>query len=287
MTTTITWDGTATAKSSISHGGNTQGTISLLRRELVIQPDGTALHVPVISGNGLRGRFRRIGEELLRDTLNYEGKLSLTAAHALRAGGALAKVAGEPLSGSRLARLRALIPQVGVFGCAAGGRILDSSLRVSKLIPHVTETAHIIDHPSTISAFSLTQLESYAHQDESDAHSFHEVLHVDTVRLDSSGAPILDDLTGDQMMFRVETFPIGTRFDATIQLDRATDLEQAFFADVLAEFNARGRVGGRAGIGHGRLRLDLTPTAPPATIEWRAFLVDNHAEALQALDLLT
>ncbi|GAA3131940.1 hypothetical protein GCM10020255_005970 [Rhodococcus baikonurensis] len=36
--------------------------------------------VPIISGNSFRGTLRRIGEELLRDVLDYEGTLSLPAA---------------------------------------------------------------------------------------------------------------------------------------------------------------------------------------------------------------
>ena len=76
MTASITWTGTVTARTSISHGGETRGLISMLRREAIIQPDGTTAMVPIISGNSLRGRLRRTGEELLRDVLHYEGRLS-------------------------------------------------------------------------------------------------------------------------------------------------------------------------------------------------------------------
>lgn len=101
---------------SIAHGGETRGTITLLHRELVVQPDGRTVHIPIVSGNAFRGRLRRVGEELLRDTLRYEGQLPLAAAHALRGGGSLPKTSGQPLSGRRLADLRALVPHVGVFG---------------------------------------------------------------------------------------------------------------------------------------------------------------------------
>jgi hypothetical protein len=84
MARTVTWDGTLTAISSIAHGGETRGTITQLRRELIVQPDGQPVYVPVVSDNSLRGRLRRMGEELLRDALQYEGELSLSAAHALR-----------------------------------------------------------------------------------------------------------------------------------------------------------------------------------------------------------
>lgn len=91
MSSTITWSGTLTALSSIAHGGETRGTITLLRRELVASPERDGLlSLPIISGNTFRGRLRRLGEELLRDELRYEGLLTPAAAHALRGGGALA-----------------------------------------------------------------------------------------------------------------------------------------------------------------------------------------------------
>ena len=101
---TLTWSGTLTAVSSIAHGGENRGTITLLRREVMVTSEGLLLHVPVISGNTLRGRLRRIGEELLRDALDYEGLLPAAVAHVLRGGGAVA--AARPVSIQRPSRKR-------------------------------------------------------------------------------------------------------------------------------------------------------------------------------------
>ena len=70
--------------------GGPVAQIGMLRRELVASPgrDGL-LSLPIISGNTFRGRLRRLGGELLRDELRYEGLLTPSAAHALRGGGAL------------------------------------------------------------------------------------------------------------------------------------------------------------------------------------------------------
>lgn len=279
MTTTTTWQGTATALSSIAHGGETRGTITLLRRELIAHPDGL-LHIPLISGNSLRGRLRRTGEELLRDTLHYEGHLPIAAAHALRGGGALAKTSAEPLSGSRLATLRELIPQIGIFGAAGGGRIIDGALQVGKLIPHVTETNHITGAAASRSAFEATQVETYTRQDGSLDHDFPET---------TNAGPTRDNLAAQQMIYRVETFPAGTVFHTWIRLNRATDLEHAFFTDLLAAFSENGYVGGRGAVGHGNVRLDLTTTSTstPGPVDWRRHLSDRRDQALQALTALT
>jgi hypothetical protein len=284
MTETVTWTGTITAASSIVHGGETRGTITLLRRELVVQPDGTAVYVPVISGNAFRGRLRRIGEELTRDALQYEGQLTLPAAHALRSGGSLAKTSAEPLSGQRLHQLRSLVPQIGVFGCAAGGRIIDGCLQVGKVLPHVAECAHLIPAArGSRSAFTATQIETYVRQDDGDSHACIGVMTAAGPEADGDAAGLL-------MMYRIETFPAGTTFSTWLQLTRATPLEAAFFADVLGRFAGDGRLGGRAATGHGKVICNLQITSRAGAAEpadWRTHLITHRAAALAALRALT
>ena len=183
MTATLLWRGTVTAASSISHGGETRGTISLLRRELIAQPGGDPAHVPVISGNAARGILRRLSEELMRDAVGYEHQLPLAAAHVLRGGGALVKTGAEPLSGRRLAELRALLPHLALFGAATGGRIIDGCLQVGKVVPVVTETTHITGHATTLEAFDATQIETYIRHDDGLHHT------TETLRDDLPAAP--------------------------------------------------------------------------------------------------
>lgn len=319
----ITWQGPITATSSIAHGGQTRGTTTLLRRELIATPDGALVHVPVISGNSLRGRLRRVGEELLREVLHYEGQLSPAAAHALRGGGALAKTSSEPLSGSRLATLRALVPQISVFGTAGGGTIIDGALDVGKITPHLAETTHITGVPSTRSAFSATQLEHYTRHDDTHTHAA-APLHwptnatgddgEDDVELASAstgeepvgrGRPAsADDVVVDDraehgrrggagrsqaMVFTLETYPAGTVFSTWIRLRHPTELEVAFFTDLLATYQGDPHLGGRVGIGHGRIRLDLAPTTalPDIDVDWRQEAISSRTEILTALQALT
>lgn len=294
----ISWNGTLTATSSISHAGITKGTQTVLRREKIITADGHVAEVPIVSGNTIRGRLRRIGEELLRDALDYQGQLPLAAAHALRGGGALAKTSGEPLSGSRLADLRQLIPQLGVFGAATSGTIIDGALEVGKAIPHLTETAHItgLTSPPHTTVFTATQLEEYTRQDDGDRHDFVPALNAPTSpQLDpTDGSPVLPDPTlehdapGPQMRFLIETFPIGTTFSWWTRLRRPTDLEHAFFTEVLEVFTRTGRIGGRTGIGHGMVRADLTCDADAApNADWRTHLTDHRDTAVHLLKDLT
>lgn len=272
---TVTWSGQVTAMSSIAHAGETRGTITLLRRESVATCDGSLVEIPMISGNTFRGRLRRIGEELIREVLRYEGELHPAVAHALRGGGSLAKTSREPLSGSRLQQLRRLVPQIAVFGAAGGGRIIDGALQVGKVVPIIAETARITGVAASVTAMECTQLESFARQDDSDMRGFNGV------------AGISDGAGEQQMQFRLETFPAGTRFQTWLRLERPTEQELAFMVEVLDRFAESGRLGGRTGMGMGlvQLALESEPAVQRnALVDWRAELVEHRDDALEVLD---
>lgn len=272
MSRSITWKGTVTAVTSVAHAGDTRGTISMLRREQIIQPDNTIAQVPIISGNSLRGRLRRIAEGLLREVLGYEGQLTPAAAHVLRSGGSLTKVAGEPLSGSRLADVRTYLPLIAVFGSAAGGRVIDGCLQVGKAIPLVTETDHLTGATSRLSSYDIVQLENYTRLNDADNHDF-----------PATCEPATNDT---QMLYQLETYRAGTTFTLSIHLDQPTELEAAFFTSVMAAFLARPRLGGRlaVGLGHATASLNCHGTLP--TLDWADWLKDHRTNAISALGTL-
>lgn len=305
MRSTTTWTGTLQAVSSIAHDGERRGTVSLLRRERFATPEGEFVHVPVISGNALRGALRRTACDLFVDALELEGDLSLPAAQLLRGGGgALHKSSKAPLTGSRLARLRQLVPPVAVFGGTVGSRTLSGALQVGKVVPHLVETAHLlaptpaVDIASTTSlrdVFTATQLETYTRVEDTEA-----VLSVSAVPVRPDGSlearTVLEEAPAaaggaGQMLFRVETFPAGTRFDVWLQLLRADPIASDFTREVVQAFTAGGRLGGRRGIGHGRFTADWTITVAPAIegddgVGWREQLLGHRLEILDLLATL-
>lgn len=256
------WRGRALALSSITHGGDTRGPVTLLRREQMIV-DGVPTLIPVISGNAVRGKLRRVAEQMLSEVLHYERHLTIPAANALRAGGSLVK-ASTPISGSRLARLRELVPLIGVFGTAGGGRIIDGCLQVGKLIPCTRETERITGVATALAVHDVIGLESYS-------------------RVDDSHHP--DDNT-TPMTYNLEVFLAGTEFDAWFHLTRPTDLEAAFFHDVITTFNEAATVAGRSAIGHGRIEFDLHCNQPYPTLDWRHAVAANRDEAIEAVNQL-
>lgn len=278
MTATIHWAVELRALSSIVHAGETRGTDTLLRRELVATSTSELVLVPLVSGNAFRGRLRRVGEELFRDALELEGLLSLPAAHALRNGGSLYKSGREPLTGRRRAALRELVPPVGVFGCAAGAALIDGCLEVGKVVPQAAETALMTGVASQRSVFDLVQMEEYSHTDDLASH--HAGGH-DREGEDAGGS--------NQMRFAVESFPAGTRFSSYLRLTRASDIQISFFTDVLAAFARFGQLGGRLAAGHGRVVVDAVDELVAGTytpMDWRSQLLGDRAAVLDALEQL-
>ncbi len=297
MAVLVRWSGVMTALSSIAHGGETRGTVTMLRREAVVTSAGRLVQVPVISGNAIRRKLRVAGEDLLRGVLRYEGEIGLAAAHTLRNGGSLAKAAGEPLSGARLARVRALVPLFSIFGGAAGGAIHDGCLQVGKGVPHYDETVELLpaeDVTFRLSSFAGTQLERYTRHPDPDQRRM-----VDLVPLEvgADGLPLLAVDGGESAdsgaragMYLVETFPAGTRFSMWWKLAWATPLEAAFFADVLATLEGQAQIGGRLRSGHGLVRFNLTRAVlagQDEPFDWRSYLTQRRDEAVDAIRLLT
>lgn len=275
MTVSVHWDLDIMALSPIAHKEEVVGTTTMLRREKVFLPDGRLTEVPVVSGNSLRGVLRRLGEELLREVLQYEGQLPLRVAHALRNGGSLSKTDVEGISGRRLAHLRELVPHVGVFGCAAGARTIGGSISVGKVRPVCQETRHLLDGLDEVgelpSVFKQVCLESYSHFADGEELS----------NEDSEGH-------GPLMRYEVEAFATGVQLRSWVRLAHAGPGEVAFLTDVLAEFARRGHLGARSGTGFGQIRV--TPSDPititgelPDPMNWRATTEARRDEVMEAL----
>lgn len=70
----------------------------------IIQPDGSVELVPVISGNSFCGVLRRL-KQMLRDVLDYEGRLPLAVEHTLPQRRRDRETQAEPVTGRRLPTL--------------------------------------------------------------------------------------------------------------------------------------------------------------------------------------
>src|SRR5579859_331239 len=175
--------GTFTALSSITHFGDSiGGTEQVLRREKMIQLDGSVVEVPVISGNSWRGQLRDCGMRAMLDTIaaalgRERLELPSQAFHFLFSGGALSRDDAQSIDMGAARRLRELIPLVGIFGGATKGQIMQGKLQIDKIVPVCAETAHVLpddlaSHPlAALSIYELLGMEHYTRTDDAKRES--------------------------------------------------------------------------------------------------------------------
>jgi CRISPR type IV-associated protein Csf2 len=294
---TYIFEGTVTALSSISHIGDSHGVNAKLRREKIVQSDGTVEEVPVISGNSIRGILRDRGMLHMLKALGYGVNeetgdvtgLSLAAFYFLFSGGALTKDAGRGIDVDEARKWRETIPLVALFGGAMGNQIMPGQVKVGKLIPICAETAHLVPErfvngAGETSIWDLCQEEAYTRRDDEKNEKLRQLIAPD-VRglLEASAAAKREkaretpagDVAGEtgqkqQMRYYVETLAAGTQFFWDLTLDDVTDLEFDAFCVTLAEFSRFPYIGGKSGVGHGKIAVhfdhwtEIDPRLAPA-----------------------
>lgn len=272
--TTYELSGVMTALSSIIHsGGQSFGITTKLRREKFVQPDQSVEEVPVISGNGIRGRLRDLGMAHfcrmlgygVEDTTGRVAGLSLPAFYFLFSGGSLSpSEGGKALDLAYARKLRELIPLVGVFGGAIGNQILPGKLIVDKAYPICMETSHLLPEtyrsPEPVTVWGFLQEEMYTRKDDEKNEHLRPLLTGETQQALLAGvsSQALTEAGPQQMMYYVESFAAGTRFYWRVLLNDVTDVEFEAFLTCLAEFSKVPYLGGRsaAGLGHVSIALD-------------------------------
>jgi CRISPR type IV-associated protein Csf2 len=268
------------ALTSISHIGDSYGVNAKLRREKVVQPDGSVEEVPIISGNSLRGILRDRGMLHMLGTLGYgtneetgEVKgLPLAAFYFLFSGGILTSGKERGLDIDKARKWRELIPLVSLFGGACGNMIYPGKAKIGKAIPICRETAHLlperfVDGNHLQSIWEMVQEEAYTRRDDEKNEKLRLLIAPEERKLLEAKARdererrgTDEDVAGEtgqkqQMRYYVETISAGTLLFWDITMDDVTDLEFEAFCVTLAEFGRFPYIGGKSGVGHGKVEI--------------------------------
>jgi CRISPR type IV-associated protein Csf2 len=279
---TYIFEGVMTAQTSISHIGETHGINAKLRREKIVQPDGSVEEIPVISGNAIRGILRDRGMLHMLKCLGYgvneetgavQG-LSLAAFYFLFSGGALTSKGGNAgLDVDEARRWRNLIPLVALFGGAMGNQIMPGKLKCGKAIPICKETLHLIPERfvggNEQSVWDMCQEEAYTRRDDEKNENLRALISPDVrMLLEASAADkrsragTKEDTAGEtgqsqQMRYYVETLAAGARLYWDLTLDDVTPLEMDAMCVCLAEFGRFPYIGGKSNVGHGKVSIQF------------------------------
>lgn len=252
-------EGVVTALSSISHsGGERNGTVIQLRREKFVQMNGETVEIPVVSGNGIRGKLRDISAmQMLTDANGEKVKVDANIFNLLFSGGTLESTGTNGVDVNKFRKLRKQMPMLSVLGGSIGNVILPGKVEIGKLIPISKETIHLIpteyrdaygEEPKSI--WEYLQLEMYTRKDDVKDENKREYME----------APE-ENTIKSQMKYDYETIAAGTKFYWRICLKDTTDKETGAFLSTLSEWAKQtSQVGGNGRVGHGAVSLNIKET---------------------------
>lgn len=257
---TFILEGIVTALSSITHnGGEKNGTVTQLRREKFVQPNGKTMEIPVISGNSIRGKLRDLAAiDILTRSDGVKIKVDADSFNLLFTGGSLESTGGSGVDVEKVRQMRRDMPMLSVLGGSVGNVILPGKVEIGKLIPIAKETLHLLpesvhnaynDAPKSI--WEYCQLEMYTRKDDAKDEVKKEFLQEDAKKKER---PV-------QMMYETETLAAGTKFYWRVVLKDTTEEETGAFLQTLHTWaDQNSQVGGNGRVGHGALKLEIKET---------------------------
>jgi hypothetical protein len=243
--------GTITCLSPLSHNSDEAvGTDTKFRRTKLQTPSGPQL-IPVYSGNAFRGKLRRIAAldflERIGITLDGDNKISDRLYFTMFSGGSLQKgsSSGGKLDIGFKRELREHIPFLSLFGTAVSNQMIQGKLSVGIAVPVAVE---ICPNESDRSVWDLVEEIFYTRRDD----------------LENPETPNNDD--PQQMKYSGECLSAGTTLKHEFLLNNANDVETSCFGAIMQRFLENPVLGGRSGIGHGKVKLDYKPKWPDGSI---------------------
>ncbi len=273
ITRTLSIPGTIEARSQIVHGGDEKtGSTPVLRSIMHYDPlTGREVRLPFISGNAIRGYLRRL---VMRDMV---AQLGITLDnpklfHALMTGGVLEST--DETTGmvdlALRARVRDLVPPLGLFGTAIGNQMVPGCLKVDHAMPICREYAAYLDDEANDPRASRP------------IRSFTDISFA--TRKDELRAEREDDEQAMQMLVEFEAFIAGTKFVHGFTLVYPSALEAACLGRAVELWREQPYVGGKSGSGYGRIAMAYTglPDAAP----YLAHLERGRAEIAEVLGSL-
>lgn len=239
------FEGIITALSPIFHGGDEKtGSTPVLRTTRIYNDAYEECEIPYLSGNGIRGKLRRI---VMRDFLEMVGYEIQSAKlyHSLFAGGVLE--GGESLTGiidiEMKRQIRSLIPPIALFGCAVGNQMIQGILKVEHMWPICEEYRPYLPERFRSLKQASRPVRSFT------GGSF-------ITRRDDLRAEREEDEQAVQMKVEYECFVPGAAFYHSFVVELPDDVQLACFGRMMELFAQAPYIGGRSSSGDGKVRLE-------------------------------
>lgn len=268
--------GYLTALSPIHSGSEeNMGNEKTLRTLIYNLPTGPE-EVPVVSGNAIRGVLRRLIMADLVERVGYvpvDAKGQVRLYHSLFAGGVLEAVDEKDSGYIDLAlkkQIRGLLPPVALLGTAIRNQMMEGKVDVAYAVPRAKELESFLrtdeKYPITATLGDMQKQTFNTRRDEmaQDAKS--------------------EGGNSSQMLHTWWYIPPGTVFQHGFTLSNPSEIEAGCLGHMIALWNARPRLGAKAGTGNAEVRLDYR-NVPDAT-PYLEFVESQKADILKMLQVL-
>lgn len=253
------FNGAITVMTPLAHNSDESlGVDAKFRRLKVQTPEGEAM-IPVYSGNAFRGRLRRLAAADFLEHLGIGGangaKISDKLYYCMFSGGSLQKGSTSGYIDVGAKRdLRANIPFLSLFGTAFHNQMLAGKLSVGMGIPVARETAAITGISADASVWDLVDEVFYTRRDDLE----------DKQNRDEP----------QQMRYTVECLTPGAIMAHEFLLTHANEIETSCFGAIMRQFAEQPLLGGKGGIGHGRIKYQYDAEWP-SELEYYEYLSKN------------
>lgn len=257
--------------SPLSHFGDERlGTMQIMRTNKFLY-NGEFIDIPVYSGNGFRGQFRRIAmrDYLERIGIAEEG-ISEKLYYTLFTGGSLVGGARYVEVGERK-RIRKLCPPLALLGTAIGDQILQGKMKTPIFLPICKETVDYTGIESDISFYDMLEEVFYTRKDDIKSVEYNIKEEVAKKKNDD---PV-------QMKYEMQCLSAGTEIIGTIVIENVNKIEEAMVNATLKKLKEVPYIGGKSATGHGQIDIQYDELESEET--YYNYLEENKEEIRQWL----
>jgi len=273
-------EGTLTALSPVFHGGNEKTGSTVLLNRLKFIVDDKPIDVPIISGNGVRGRLRRLLTRDFLEKVGYQMDLSQKSYqklyHTLFAGGVLTSAEEESASGtidlSLKSKLIKYVLPLRMFGASYSNQMIEGRILVGHMLPICKELKEYTGIDSDISFYQLITRAFQTRRDE----------------LRSGPREDEEDETV-QMIIDYECFAPGTKFHHEFILTTSTESEALDLSTLyraIELWKQAPTIGGKSSVGFGKLKIEYKWPKDTSDKPYLEFIEKNKDEISKVLDEL-
>lgn len=277
---TESFDVLVRAEQPIIHSEGVFGNIASFRRQKYVLADGSVIRLPQVSGNAMRNGLRRAVMWHTIHLLGGEVRLGKKAVNLLFSGGTLdSESKGIDVAGYTATRI--MFPPLGLFGGGLGNALVPGCLRVGGLIPICEETVVLASFPVPghviPQGFAPQPIAAYTDTNQGTRRELFADPKYRALLTDGEQEESIKKLTdgkkarekgehpekrdSQQMIYEQECLAAGTLFHWRVGIQLATEMERSCFLSTLALYSQDAVVGGKAGVGFGKIHMEVKGVA--------------------------